>query len=81
MHRVSERVAYRTTPAIGFVLVGIPIYYMTQRNESTDSPLIVCKCLVPEINVAEVLDTDHKIFAFSSFWADAARTGSDTMQR
>ncbi|PSR74133.1 hypothetical protein PHLCEN_2v10089 [Hermanssonia centrifuga] len=25
----------------GFVLVGIPIYYMTQRSGSTDTPLIV----------------------------------------
>lgn len=26
---------------LGFVLVGIPIYYMTQRHEDTDSPRIV----------------------------------------
>lgn len=53
--------------ALGFVLVGIPVYYMTQRHEDTDSPLIVGeRHHIPQTTADH---TEHK-FSRSFFSAD-----------
>lgn len=70
MDRVALLIqAHGAVHLVGFVLAGIPVYYITNRNEGTPAPRVIGTYLLPSSQYGTKQHLPIEFFA--SLWARA----------